>query len=133
MTDVVGSAVGWVEGGAAFDELGEFMLEGSQLLLSFANFGEFVGEECFDVAAWGGAVVAEFDHASDLGQGEAGGLGGPDEEELVECGVVVGAVAVDRTWWCCEQSTFFVVADGVGWDLRGCCEVSDAHGPEISA
>ena len=43
VADVVGSAVGWVEGGAAFDELGEFQFEGGELSLPFADVGEFVG------------------------------------------------------------------------------------------
>ena len=59
---------------ASLEERGEFGFEGGELAASFANFGEFVFEECFDVAAWCGAVVADSDDACDFCEGESGGL-----------------------------------------------------------
>lgn len=94
MADVVRPAVGRVQGGAAIDEADEFLFERSELDPPFANFGDLVGQKRCDVAARRGAIVAEFDHTADLGEGEPGRFRGPDEAQLVESSIIVGAVAV---------------------------------------
>ena len=58
VADVVGGAVGRVEGVAAPEELVEFVFEGGELTLAVSNVGEFGAQERFDVAAWWDPVVA---------------------------------------------------------------------------
>jgi hypothetical protein len=79
---------------AALEELGEFGFERGQLATPFADLGKFGFEERVDVAAWGGAVVADVNDARDLCQCESCGLSCADESQPGEGGAVVDAVSV---------------------------------------
>jgi hypothetical protein len=56
------------------------------------GFGQVLVQQGGDVGAWRAAVVSDGEDAADLGEGEAGGLGGADEGEAG--GGVVRVVAV---------------------------------------
>jgi hypothetical protein len=132
VADVVGAALGWVQRDTALKESNEFEFEGGELSLFVTDVGELVREERVDVTAGGVTVVAKFDHASDLGEGESCGLRGADESQLMQSGIVVGAVAVGCPVRWSEEAAPLVVADRLGRDVRRCREVADAHAVETS-
>ena len=127
---VVVGAVGGVEGSAAVDEGNQFVFEGAQLFDGVADVDEFGVEEFGDVGAGACAFVSELDDPADFVQGEAGGLGVPDELEAVECAVVVVAVSARRSCGFEEESEAFVEANGSRMNASVFRKFADPHPPE---
>jgi hypothetical protein len=79
------------------------------------------------------APVPEAEHASDLAEGEAAGLGGADERQPGEDRLVRGAVAVGRRRRRREEAEGFVVADRLGRHPCAVRHPADAHRPMLCA
>ena len=127
VADLAGGAIGGIELAAALEELGEFCFERSELASAFADLAELGLEERVDVAAWGGAVVADVDDAGDLGEGQAGCLCVADEAEPGDSRVVVDPVSVRCSFWFGEQAFAFVEADRSRRHIEFVSNLSDQH------
>jgi len=108
VADVAFGAVGWVELSAAFDELFQFVFEGSELFAALADVGELCIEEGIDVGAGRGAAVANLHDAFDLGQRETCGLGRANEPKPSQGRVVIHPVAVGGPVGLWEQASAFI-------------------------
>lgn len=67
-----------------------------------------------DVVAGGLSLAAEIEDGGDLGEGQTGGLGVPDELEAIDSILCVVPVVVQVTGGFGNEPDLFVVADGLG-------------------
>ncbi|CCH75632.1 hypothetical protein BN11_860002 [Nostocoides australiense Ben110] len=108
----VGAVVG-IEAVAAFDETVEFCLEQGEVPDACTHVGELAVDQYRHMRAGDVAVVAEIDDGAYLGEREACCLGGLNEAQPGEGGLVVGSVAVGTSFGCGQQAPAFVEPDGL--------------------
>ncbi len=120
-------ALGRVESAAALHQLLDLIFEHGELTASAAYFFEFGGKKRVDVAAWGGAAVAQFDDTLHLCQCETGRLRTANESQPVEGGRVVHPIAVGSSTRRRKQAPALVVADGARRNTRGTRNFSNQH------
>ena len=130
MADVVVSAVRRVEGVGALAQSADFVAHGGEFPDAFLEVVQVPVEERGHVAARRSVVFPDRDDVSDLSEGEAGGLGGADEVQPAERGLVVVAVPGGAAAGLGEHTGLFVEAQGLGRQAASVGELSDAHGRE---
>jgi len=84
-------------------------------------------QQCAHVRARRSGVVAGSDHAGDLGEGQTGGLGGPNEPQSVQRSLVVVAVPRRPPRRRRQQTGLLVEPQGLGRQAGPLGELSDAH------
>lgn len=83
------------------------------------------------MGAWGLTGIAKAEDAGDLCQSEAGRLGGPDELQSADCGVVVASVAVGFTVGRGQQTLAFVEPDGLTVHAGDSGDFPNEHGSTL--
>ena len=127
MADALGWALLWIEGGGLPGEPVELAAELLELGDARVNLGGAALEQGGHVLTWRLAAVPEGDDLADLTEGEADGLGGADEREPPEGGVVVVAVARAGPGRGRQDADLLVVADRLGRDPRPLGEFTNSH------
>lgn len=80
------------------------------------------------MGAWGLTGIAKPEDAPNLGQGKAGGLGGPDElQSADDGGVIVASVPIGLTTRRRQQPLSFIEADGLTVDAGDRSDFPDEH------
>ena len=77
--------------------------------------------------AWGLTGITKPEDAPDLGQSEAGGLGGSNELQSTDDGVIVASVSVGLTTRRGQQALAFVEPDGLTVDAGDRSDFPDEH------
>src|SRR6266545_4418915 len=129
--DDVADPLGWallgVQPAGALSEPVELAAELLELGDAGAKLGGTLLEQAGDVAAGGGAVVAEGDDLADLAECEAERLGGTHEPQAPQRDLVVGAIARWGPGRWGQDADLLVVADRLGRDPRLFGQLTDAH------
>jgi hypothetical protein len=116
-----------IEASSAFSELSQLaagLPEGLYVLIE----GRHVPFQQIDHVMTGGlTLTAQLEDRRDLGEGEAGGLGIPDEGETVDGILGVVPIVVGIAGRLGEQSDLFVIADRLGSGTCSVRQFSDSH------
>jgi hypothetical protein len=90
------------------------------------DFGDFAGSESFPARADGSVVAETVEEELDLAEGEAHVGGEADQQNAMECGAGIAALATDALRRG-EEAHFFVVTDGGGVEAGVTGEFTDFH------
>ena len=121
------AAFGGVKAPGPVGECGELFAGLTQILDMPVERGEVTLQQVDDVIAGGLTLATKVEDGTDFGEGEAGGLGVPDESEPIDSLIGVVPIVVGGPVGSGQDPDLLVVTDGLGGNPGASGELSDSH------